>query len=223
MIDSKRRQEIYRTAFNFMIKNNIADLPINPFLLCWICNIGISPLSCILEESGLTKDEVFSVWGNEDGVIHTYKGSHKIAYNDNQQRSRQLFTITEEISHALLKHTEDPNFNAFTQDFDRGTYLRYEEEARICAGLIICPPQFYYENRNALSKSRLMQECGISESCASTRMSILNRFEDEIKSSALYSKLPQIKLAPSIEWIPALPTPSKYAHNSTELRAVYGG
>ena len=94
---------------------------------------------------------------------------YKIAYNDNKPLERIRFTVCEECMHILLGHTKNPSFNAFQQSYSPPTYAQYDEEARIGAGLIICPSQFYYAHSNEISSTHLCRICRISEPCANIR------------------------------------------------------
>lgn len=194
MIEEDRRIEIYNTVFGFFINNDISTIPIQEENICQLLNIELVKLSDIIAHTGLTQEEIFLIWGNEDGVLQSHDKVYKIAYNDYKPICRQRFTIMEEISHMMLNHISDPNFNIFNQEYDEATYLRYDEEARMCAGLLLCPPQFFYDYEDAMSTGLFQDIYNVSKLCAKTRISILSKYETEIKSSPLYSFLPTIDL-----------------------------
>lgn len=139
MIDESRRTDIYNAAFMFMIENNLNTIPVSPEKICQILKIELVPLTQITFETGLKQDDLFALWGNKDGVLQSYNGNYKISYNDLQSEVRRRFTLLEEISHFLLGHGRNSSFNMFDQHYDQQTYLRYEEEARMCAGLFYVP------------------------------------------------------------------------------------
>ncbi len=194
MIDEERRQEIYSIAFQFMIENDISTIPVSPSAVCEKLGIGLAKLTDIIQETGLSKNDIFAIWGNEDGVLNSCGEICRIAYNDTVSKQRQSFTIVEEVSHKLLGHYKDPEFNMFIQDYNYKTYYRYEEEARICAGLILCPPQYYYECKGTMRKEFFQTAYNVSEPCANARMHILWKYESEIKKCELYNSLPKIGL-----------------------------
>ena len=194
LIDEDRRKEIYNIAFGFLIDHQISTIPVWTEDLCQMLGIELVKLSDIVQNTGFTKNRTFSFWGNEDGALHSFGDIFRIAYNDEKPIKRQRFTIMEEISHKLLKHYLDSRFNIFSQDYDEATYRRYEEEARMCAGIIICPPQYFYEYKEVMSKRMFKTVYNVSEPCATTRIDVFSKFEKEIKSSYLYDFLPTIKV-----------------------------
>lgn len=192
MIDENKRILIYNTAFKFMIENNMSTIPVCPEELCKKQGIELVSLTQIVTGTGLNQDEVFAIWGNEDGVIQSLNGKYKISYNDTKPAARIRFTLLEELSHALLNHCSDPGFNMFNQQYDSLAYERYEEEARACAGLILCPPQFYYSFPYVIPQSLFQKLYDVSKPCAHTRIDILNKYENEIKECQLYEYLPLV-------------------------------
>lgn len=195
MIDEHRRQEIYNIAFKFLIENNITTIPVWTEDICKKLGIELVFLSDIVRDSGLNEEEVFACWGNEDGVLQSYGDICRIAFNDKKSIKRQRFTIMEEISHKLLEHISDEKFNIFSQAYDESTYNRYEEEARMCAGILLCPPQYFYDNYNKQMSQNLFKTVyNVSAPCAKTRIDVLSKYEYEIKSCELYRFLPKIAL-----------------------------
>lgn len=195
MIDKNRRNEIYNIAFKFLIDNGISTIPVWAEDICQKLGIEIVFLSDIVRCTGLSEKEVFSCWGNEDGVIQAYGDVCKIAINDKMPSKRQRFTVMEEIAHKLLGHIFDEKFNIFHQNYDAATYRQYEEEARICAGIILCPPQYFYDDYNKQMPQNLFKTVyNVSAPCAKTRIDILSKYEYEIKNCELYRFLPKIAL-----------------------------
>lgn len=88
----------------------------------------------------------------------------------------------------------------FDQHYDQQTYLKYEEEARMCAGLILCPPQYYYNFPHKMSVDLFQQRYKVSGSCAQTRIDILNKYEQEIKNNDFYNVLPKIRYSTRQEY-----------------------
>ncbi len=194
MIDEDRRHEIYNIAFQFMIENNISTIPIGVDIICKNLGIELIKLTDIIQDTGLSAADIFSIWGNSDGVLNSFGDICKISYNNTTSPQRQRFTIIEEVSHKLLGHNKNPGFNVFKQNYNAEVYEKYEEEARICAGLILCPPQYFYEYKQIMPRDYFRAAYNVSEPCATVRMQVLWKYESEIKSCELYSRLPKIDL-----------------------------
>lgn len=191
MVTNERQQEIYTRVFTALLRHKHLTLPLSIDRLCADLNIELIPLSRIVQQSHLSEHEVFDMWGNEDGVACRYGTLARIGYNDSKVSGRVRFTQCEEICHHLLGHLDDPRFNLFDQQFDEETYNRYEEEARIGAGLMLCHPQFFYANPQYITPDDVEYLCGVTHPCAETRCRILNKFYSSITSNPLYPVLPQ--------------------------------
>lgn len=194
MTTEKEREDIYTRVFSFLIAHNI-QIPVDIKQLCMLLNVELVPLSKIENDTGLSMWDIFELWGNQDGTANVDysqgRKTYKIAYNDYTPR-RSMFTIAEEISHIILGHLEDSSFSIFFQTYKDETYLKYEEEARIAAGLLICPPNFFYKNEKHLNETKLSDLCHITKKCAHVRIDVLNKFRDEISMHPLYAKLPEM-------------------------------
>lgn len=199
MITNSRQQQIYTAIFSAMITNNALSLPLHIGKLCNRLGIELCPLSDIIADTGLSKQAVFDIWGNEDGAVMQFDGHSKIAYNDFLSKGRRRFTLCEEISHVVLRHVEDSRFNAFNQSYGSRIYREYEEEARIGAGLLLCQPQYFFLHRDLLTPSSVSYLCDITNKCAEVRCDVLSRFEASIKSNSLFHLLPQPRILRKIE------------------------
>lgn len=188
---NERHQQIYTAIFSAMISSGVSSLPLHVKSFCHSLGLELCPLSEIIKSTGLSKDDVFGLWGNKDGAIMQFEHQTKIAYNDSLSRGRMRFTICEEASHFILKHVEDSRFNVFNQKYDNRLYQRYEEEARIGAGLLLCQPQYFFKNMDMLTPSTVAYLCDISEPCAEVRCGVLTRFKASIMSNPLFRRLPQ--------------------------------
>lgn len=196
----ERRQEIYSAIFRFMLDNEINSIPFRPLSLCNSLNIKTVPLSKMVEDTGIPEENIFYIWGNQDGVINYYNGEHKISYNDTVTDGRIRFTFGEELSHMILGHTLNPEFNMFSQNYCPEIYEQYEEEARIGSGLFMCHPKFFYCHQQALTPNNLALVCGLTTPCAKVRYDVLTRFKREITSNAVYSLLPVPSLTPVYQY-----------------------
>lgn len=186
----KRQQKIYSSIFSTMLAYKALTLPLDIKRLCRDMGIKLCPLSQIMADTGLSQQQIFDIWGNEDGAVSTYKDRHIIGYNDYQIEGRIRFTICEEICHIILGHTEDPRFCVFNQEYSECTYQIYEKEARSGAGLILCQPQFFFANPDMLTPDNLVQLCGITKKCAVVRCDILTKFKTSICNNPLFPLLP---------------------------------
>lgn len=190
----RRRQEVYGLVFAAMLCYKALSLPLDIEQLCKDMGIELRPLSQITRKTGLTKREIFDIWGNKDGAVCAYQHHYIIAYNDLQPSGRVRFTLGEEICHIICGHVEDCRFTMFNQTYSEGTYQQYEEEARIGAGILLCQPQYFFANLDLLTPDRLAQMCGITGQCAIVRCDILSRFRSSICRNPLFSKLPMPRI-----------------------------
>lgn len=191
----KERNDVYTKAFHYLITNsiNMHPLPLND--ICQKQGIEIIPLSKILETTGLSHRDIFKIWGNPDGIVQyapnkNCKIQYKISYNDSQPRNRIRFTIAEELSHIICGHVNDKRFNMFTQTYDNNIYELYDQQARMCAGILLCSPKFYYKNYSNYKTADIAKICKISIECANIRCLIYDQYKQEIMKHPLYRYLP---------------------------------
>lgn len=171
--------KVYKAAFPFLHKLDVQSLPVSVDMLTDSLGIETTPLSQYIN-AGFDKDEIFQVWGNKDGVVQKSNDRIVIAYNDEQTLQRQRFTIAEECSHILLDHLENKSFSIFDQSYTYEQYQQCEVEARACAGLLLFPPNFYYDYLEHLPVEIIATCCGISLSCAETRVNVYDRYKESI-------------------------------------------
>ena len=114
---------------------------------------------------GLDPEVVTRCIGNRDGVANEGRRVWGIIYNKNAPVNRLRFTLAEELMHHLLGHTKDPRFNAISPSYDRALYMRYEEEAKIAADLLLIPPSVFYRYRRLIGAGGLAKLFAVSESC----------------------------------------------------------
>ena len=182
-------REVIEQVLHFQCGNAYA-LPLNIEALCRALGIGLRPLSQIVRESGLREEEVCACWGNPDGVLMRAGGHGLIAYNDARPPLRQRFTLCEEIAHWLLGHLDEPGFSAFRQDYREEVYRRCEEEARLAAGLLLCPPRWFFAQRPAPSAQELKRRCGVSLACARHILGDYERWGEAIRACPTYGFAP---------------------------------
>ncbi|MBU5451398.1 ImmA/IrrE family metallo-endopeptidase [Acetivibrio sp. MSJd-27] len=197
MLEKQNREDIYFKTFKFII-NNIDIYPLSVPQICKLLNVEMIKLSTIISETKISKEEIFSIWGNEDGTVQLYKKEekeiYKILYNDSMCDGRIRFTLFEEFAHIILGHLKNySEFSIFNQSYNDNLYKKLDEEARICAGLLLCPPQFFYKKTKKMSVALLAELFDLSYQCALSRYEILLKYQSEIQNCSLYSALPEIK------------------------------
>lgn len=165
-------------------------LPLNTEALCRSLGLELRPLSEIRRESGMEAAEICALWGNPDGVLQRLGGRFVLCWNDARAPRRQRFTICEEVSHFLLGHLDEPGFSIFSQDYREEVYQRCEEEARFAAGLLLCPPRWYFAHEAELSERALMRRCGVSLACARHILADYARYGELIRSCPTYGFAP---------------------------------
>ncbi len=166
------------------------SLPLNIEALCRGLGLELRPLSAIVRESGLSAAEVCALWGNPDGVLQRLGGRGVICFNDARPPRRQRFTLCEEAAHWLLGHLDEPGFSAFEQDYRPEVYQRCEEEARFAAGLLLCPPRWYFAHEPELTERALMRRCEVSLACARHIRADYARYGAEIRACPTYGFVP---------------------------------
>lgn len=187
-------QHIYTAVSTAILASDVCTLPFNVEKMCYRLGIELVPLSLICKETGLDHQQVFDIWGNQDGVICNSADHVKISFNDYAAPGRIRFTICEEICHYILGHVNDPRFDMFNQQYDESTYMKYEEEARIGAGILLTQPQFFFQHEEFFNPTAMAYLCDISKQCAVARYEILTRFKSSISSNLLFLLLKQPKI-----------------------------
>ena len=122
---------VVRTA-NELVRRHGLTLPVDIAALCGHYGVRMVTLS-ELERRGMSREAVFAVWGNRDGVAMSGRRGRAIGYNDRVAEKRIRFTLAEELMHLLLGHTADRRFAVASQSYDEELYARYEPStARAC-------------------------------------------------------------------------------------------
>lgn len=192
-------REVIEEILHFQCGNSY-PLPLNIEALCRTLGLELRPLSAIRRESGMSAAEICALWGNPDGALQRLGGRSVIAYNDARPPRRQRFTLCEEIAHHLLGHPDEPGFSAFRQDYREEVYRRCEEEARFAAGMLLCPPRWFFAHEKELGEYALMRRCEVSLACARHILADCARLGEEIRACPTYGFVPingETRRAPS--------------------------
>ena len=168
MISKYVRENIFHTITAFLREYGFHTAPTPLGRVCEVLGIELVPLTKSMLQ-GFGKGFVFRLWGNSDGALQiVLKDGNvyaKIGYNDLMRPERVRFTIAEEICHFLLGHYTDRRCDKNAAVFDADYYMNCEQQARLAAGLLLCPPDIY----NAVAPKSI-KEIGavfaISDSCA---------------------------------------------------------
>ena len=165
-------------------------LPLNIRALCRSLGLELRSVMDITRSSGLRAREVYELWGNPDGVLQRAEGRYVLCWNNYRPLLRQRFTMCEEISHFLLGHLDEPGFSVFSQDYREEVYQRCEEEARFAAGLLLCPPRWFYAHEKELTERAIMRRCGVSLACARHILADYARWGEAIRACPTYGFAP---------------------------------
>ena len=125
---TERERRVVRTA-NELVRRHGLTLPVDVAALCRHYGARLVTLS-ELERRGMSREAVFAVWGNRDGVAMSGRRGRAIGYNDRAAEKRIRFTLAEELMHLLLGHTADRRFAVASQSYDEELYARYERTVR---------------------------------------------------------------------------------------------
>lgn len=189
------RSYIYDKVFQLLVDCNITTLPVQLEKILDFLDVGLIPLSRIIRGTGCGKEEIFKLWGNRDGHLMTCAVAEgyllKIAYNDlDFSQGRTRFTISEEIAHILLGHYKDDMYriNAPVPWYDE-IYQQHEKQARLAAGLILCPPPVFYQIPQYLTVQAISGLCSVTPKCSKTSLNVLFQYQLEIQGRNSYTRL----------------------------------
>lgn len=154
-----------------LIRRYVSSVPVDVKGIAERSGIALIPLTQICAGTGMSPGEVYAIWGNQDGVANAHKGRYAVAYNDTVPEVRRRFTVAEELMHIFLGHLS-PEFNVYEQSYSDTLYRQCEKVAKVCAGMLLCPPKLYYTHEAYITAPTLAKLCEISEECAERAMSI---------------------------------------------------
>lgn len=195
MINEAARCRVYDKIYAFMVEHGVNCTPTPVLELC--TQLGIRVVTTRqLVAAGFNQAFLYRHWGNTDGVLETYYdargGLHvAICINDEAHADRQRFTLYEELSHYILEHYQDDRCNRNSPAFHTAYYNNCEEEARIAAGILACPPPILYEGLIPNEPMAISCFCNIGYHCSNVRYEILGKYKQELTSRPLYGQLKQ--------------------------------
>ena len=183
---TERDRFVVRTA-DELVRRHGLTLPVDVAALCRHYGARLVTLS-ELERRGMSREAVFAVWGNRDGVAMASRRGRTIGYNDRAAEKRIRFTLAEELMHLLLGHTEDERFRLGEQSYDAETYALYEAEAQPGACMLLVPPTVYFRYRELYGVGGIARLCRVSRACAWTAAQYYDQNEKELR--ALFTARP---------------------------------
>lgn len=177
---TERDRRVVRTA-NELVRRHGLTLPVDVAALCRRYGARLVTLS-ELERRGMSREAVFAVWGNRDGVAMATRRGRAISYNDRAAENRVRFTLAEELMHLLLGHTADRRFAAARQSYDAAVYACYEAEAKHGACMLLVPPTVYFRYRELYGTAGVARLCRVSRACAWTAGRYYEENENELRA-----------------------------------------
>lgn len=177
---TERERRVVRTA-NELVRRHGLTLPVDVAALCRHYGARLVTLS-ELERRGMSREAVFAVWGNRDGVAMSGRHGRAIGYNDRAAEKRIRFTLAEELMHLLLGHTADRRFAVASQRYDEALYARYEAEAKHGACMLLIPPTVYFRYRELYGTEGVARLCRVSRACAWTAARYYEENEEELRA-----------------------------------------
>lgn len=192
------REHYISRCFAFLDRHSPPSLPARPLELCRSEGIETVKLSDMLRSApDMTREEIYAVWGNKDGVSFAGKnGGGRIFYNDGQTVHRVRFTICEELMHLVLGHHDNGNFRLTRQSWSDEEYGRIEREAKNGACLILCPPGYYLRQKPRLRE--IVARCNVSDACAASIVSFYSENEDMLRTAFISSRQKHVTYPPGV-------------------------
>jgi Zn-dependent peptidase ImmA (M78 family) len=169
-------------AREVLINCGIDRLPLDFRKITAACDmISIVPYSRAMERYGLSKEELFEIYGVDGSCICTAgQGFYVIYYNDlTPSRGRSRFTIAHELGHIFLRHRRMFMRAELLGDAE---YRRLEQDAHNFAGFLLAPPPVL-NAIGELSARDIAILCRVSDEAAEvahSRLSEYTRQDEEL-------------------------------------------
>lgn len=192
----KRADFVVNTVLDFILRN-VTSFPVDLFQIAADNNVRVVSLTEHIA-SGLTEEQAFALWGNDDGAAMFVRGRLIIGYNDRKPAKRIRFTLAHEIMHIVLGHLLDNQADEFSSFYRPDIAAEYEDEANLAAGLLLCNPKICYNLRNCLNEQLLQRLFDVSRDCALRTLNDLNEYGDVIHKNRLYRQLDMPILDPNV-------------------------
>jgi Zn-dependent peptidase ImmA (M78 family) len=161
-----RNEYVYRMAAEFIVTQNITQLPADPFKIIAANKWGIVTYKQLAQRTGVTVLEIIEVSNSPDGSASYNQNNYCIAYNNLQRVFPRIkFTLFHEIGHIFLKHFLDYDIKNLT----RQQYETLEDEADFFASNVMAP-SIVIEKCRLIKPQALSCACGMSKQAANTRL-----------------------------------------------------
>lgn len=159
-----RYDHVRQSAKDFLIDEEIASLPVDPFRLAQQHDLGPEPYSKL------------NLSYKEDGFLIRDRGIERIFYNDQVEHPERIrWTIMHEIGHAFLGHFQFDE-TLFRNGMTTTASGVLEVEAHLFASEVLAPSPVIRNLGIVDAYWKIAELCGISESAAMKRASHMMRY-----------------------------------------------
>ena len=179
------------------IHRNVTSFPVDLIKMASDNNIKVMSLTDHIA-NGLTEQQAFDLWGNDDGAAMFIRGYLVIGYNDRKPAKRIRFTLAHEIMHIVLCHMLDLQADEGSQYYKPDIAEEYELEANLAAGLLLCHPKVCYSLRNSMNEKALQRLFGVSHDCALRVLNDLHEYDAVIHKDKVYRKMAMPEIDPNL-------------------------
>ena len=176
-----RYEKAMRSAYDFLLKEDITEFPIDPFEIIRRNKWGLCTYSELANEHNVTVAEICEAFQSEDGYVMFNGRNYTIAYNDTIDNfGRIRFTLMHEIGHIYLNHLVDFEETILSRSkLTEEKYKVLENEANCFARNTLAPAPLVNKLR-IKSVHDLVYYFHVSQSAARTRLQFLKK--DSLKA-----------------------------------------
>lgn len=183
-IPSEPRYERTKHIANvFLVKQNLARLPINPFEVAKQNNWPISSIINLCKMSGASLSVIKSLIknSNDGGTIYCSDTNeyHIIFNNLIRSTGRIRWTLMHEIGHIVLNHLVDFHQTRISRKgLTRNEYAVLEQEADYFAAHVLAPPIVLYK-MGIKSSKEIFERCKLSKEASQNRKKHLDKWSEK--------------------------------------------
>lgn len=169
-INNIRHYFIKPKISEFIVKNNIKSLPVDPMKLIQNNGWTIRTYQFYARKHGISIKDIIDTFGSEDAFTVYEDGHYSITYNDKIiSPGRIRFTLMHEIGHIYLNHLPDFDQTVLARGGLADTeYELLEKEANIFSSEVLSPyPVLKILGWNQYNT--IQKHCGLSKRAAISR------------------------------------------------------
>lgn len=163
-------------AYDFIIENEIPNLPVDPFVICELNNWEVIPVDAFAKSMNKTRKYIIETYiQSKDGSVffEPCLNQYKIIYNEYQKKNRIRWTITHEIGHIALHHLNDKRTSISRGGISDTLYDKYEKEADCFAGIILAPP-IILKKMDVQNSEQIRNICNLTHEASLARFDYIN-------------------------------------------------